>query len=245
MARPNGSIRPATPTPVIVRNERLSTCVTPRKGPRGSSCRTRLETKAKPPATVLRGAAARQVTFGLYGRPEGAWIRRSVDWVGTGPRRCSRPCPVRPERGPAPPAAPKAKAHGVSGPGIQVACRHDRHSLAHAQLCASRARTFTHRARIFADDGLADRHAVMDFMARTGNGTPMSLRIIIADDHPIVRSGMRELLERSGEFGSSAPIARASAGVHVPAAPAAALDGWPLVSPSRCGTCSAAADPLE
>ncbi|MFC3814602.1 response regulator [Lysobacter sp. GCM10012299] len=32
----------------------------------------------------------------------------------------------------------------------------------------------------------------------------MPLRIIIADDHPIVRSGMRELLERSGEFGSMA-----------------------------------------
>lgn len=32
----------------------------------------------------------------------------------------------------------------------------------------------------------------------------MSLRIIIADDHPIVRSGMRELLERSGEFGPMA-----------------------------------------
>lgn len=39
----------------------------------------------------------------------------------------------------------------------------------------------------------------------------MPLRIIIADDHPIVRSGIRELLESSGEFGSFVEVGSSDA----------------------------------
>ncbi|QSX74702.1 response regulator transcription factor [Lysobacter arenosi] len=39
----------------------------------------------------------------------------------------------------------------------------------------------------------------------------MPLRIIIADDHPIVRSGIRELLESSGEYGPFVEVGSADA----------------------------------